>query len=184
MFSTLHIEVRRLQKTQEDILHVVAHVTGLGQRGGIGNGEGDIQGAGQRLGKEGLAAAGGADHQNIALLQLHIVAAAEIDALIVVVHRHGEGDLGLLLSDDILIQHLFDLTGRGKLIDRLHRSRRCIALLQDGDTQLHALITDAHAGALHHTVDHMLLLAAERAAQRFRCFGVIRHSLPHFNACR
>ena len=53
---------------------------------------------GQRLGEEGLAGAGGADEQDIALGQLDIILAGLVlvaQALVVVVHGHGQGTLGL-----------------------------------------------------------------------------------------
>ena len=40
VLSALHVEVRRLKKAEEDVLHVVAHVARLGEGGGVGNGEG------------------------------------------------------------------------------------------------------------------------------------------------
>ena len=49
-------------------------------------------------------------------MQLHILAAAVKDALIVVVHGHGEGDFRRLLSDDIFVQHRLDLPGSGQMV--------------------------------------------------------------------
>ena len=57
----------------------------------------------------------GPDQQDVALLQLHILAAAEEDALIVVVDGHRERHLGLVLTDDILIQDGTDVLGRGDI---------------------------------------------------------------------
>mgnify|MGYP000588664035 CR=1 FL=1 len=84
----LHVVVGGLHQTKQDVLHVVAHIARLGQSGGVGNGEGHLQDSGQGLGKQGLAAAGGAHEQDVALLELHILRASKIDALVVVVHRH------------------------------------------------------------------------------------------------
>ena len=69
----LHVEIRGLEQLEQDVLHVLAHIAGLGQRGGVGDGEGHAQHLGQRLREEGLAGAGGADEQDVALLQLHVV---------------------------------------------------------------------------------------------------------------
>ena len=55
----LHVVVGGLDQTQQDVLHVVAHIARLGQSGGVGDGEGHLQDPGQGLGKQGLAAAGG-----------------------------------------------------------------------------------------------------------------------------
>ena len=43
----LDIEVGSLDEMQEDVLDVLANVAGLGEGGGIGNGEGDIEVAGE-----------------------------------------------------------------------------------------------------------------------------------------
>ena len=71
--GAFHIKIRRLQKAEKDVLHILADIARLGERGGVGNGERHIQHARERLRKERFAAAGGADEQNIGLLQLHIV---------------------------------------------------------------------------------------------------------------
>ena len=85
----LDVKIRRLQQAEQDVLDVLADVAGLGQRRGVGDGERHVQDLGQRLGEEGLAGAGGADEQDVALLQLHIGVVLEVDALIVVVDRDG-----------------------------------------------------------------------------------------------
>ena len=54
----LDVVVGRLDQLQEDVLDVLAHVPGLGQRGGVGDGERHVEHAGQRLGQQRLAAAG------------------------------------------------------------------------------------------------------------------------------
>ena len=90
-FCLLNVIVGGLNQPQEDVLHVVAHVAGLGQGGGVGDGKGHLQDLGQGLGQQGLAGAGGAQEQDVALLELHILVAAEENPLIVVVNRHGQG---------------------------------------------------------------------------------------------
>jgi hypothetical protein len=63
----------------------------------------------------GLAAAGRADHQDVGLGQLDGLAVAVpgdrlgLDALVVVVDRHGKRLLGLVLAHDVLIQEGPDL---------------------------------------------------------------------------
>ena len=56
VLSQLHVKIRRLQQAQQDILHVVADIAGLGEGRRVGDGERHLQDAGERLGKEGLAA--------------------------------------------------------------------------------------------------------------------------------
>ena len=164
----LHVEIRRLQKPQQDILHVVAHITGLGEGGGVRDGEGHLQHPRQCLGKQRLAGAGGPDHQDVALLQLHVLVAAEVNSLVMVVYGHGQRHFCGLLSDHILIQHLVYLTGRGQVVHVLDAvlRRSGVPVIQNGHAQLHALVADPHTGTLDHAVYLTLRLAAERAAQR------------------
>jgi len=104
-----------LDEVEEDVLHILADVARLRQGRGVGDGEGDIQDSGQGLGQEGLPAARGADEQDVALLELHVVGpGAGADPLVVVVDRHGEDLLGPILSDDVLIQLPVDLLGGGR----------------------------------------------------------------------
>ena len=64
-----------LDQPQQDVLDVLADVAGLGQRGGVGDREGHVEQLGQRLRQQRLAAAGRADQQDVALLQLDVVVA-------------------------------------------------------------------------------------------------------------
>ena len=66
----LDVEVGGLDQLEQDVLDVLADVAGLGQRRGVGDGERHVEQAGQRLGEVGLAAAGGAEQQDVRLRQL------------------------------------------------------------------------------------------------------------------
>ena len=111
---TLDVVIRCLDQAQQDVLHILADIARLGQRGSIGDGERDIQRTRQRLRQRGLAHAGRAEQQHVALAQLRIQSFAVIDALIMVVHRNGQRDLRLVLSDDVLVQLLLDLARGGQ----------------------------------------------------------------------
>ena len=122
----LHVKIRSLQEAKQNVLHIVAHIAGLGQRGSVCDCKGHVENLGQSLCKEGLAAARGADEQNIALLQIHIGIVRERNALIVIVDRNGQGDLGLFLTNDIVVheglhfhggRQLFQLGGTAARID-------------------------------------------------------------------
>jgi hypothetical protein len=91
--STLYS--RRLQQLEDDVLDILAHIAGLGQRGGVGHGEGHIEDARQRLRQQRLAAARGADQQDVGLRQLDVGFAGVVEALVVVVHRDREHALGM-----------------------------------------------------------------------------------------
>ena len=142
-FRLFHVVIRRLEEPEKDVLHVVSHVARLRQGGGVRDGKGHLQELRQGLGKQGLAGTGGAQEQDIALLQLHVLVLAPVkDALIVVVDRNGKGDLGPLLSDDILIQKALDLPGGGQA---------AVLPQQPGllgtDGEGHIILHDPHAGA-------------------------------------
>ena len=70
----LDVVVGGLDQLEEDVLDVLADVAGLGEGGGVGDGEGHVEHAGQRLGQQRLAAAGGAEQQDVGLGQLDVVA--------------------------------------------------------------------------------------------------------------
>ena len=56
-----HLEIGRCDELEQDVLHVLAHVARLGERGGVRDGEGHLQRARQRLRQQRLARARGAD---------------------------------------------------------------------------------------------------------------------------
>ena len=176
--SQLNVVVGGLHQAQQDVLHVVAHVTGFGQRGGVGDGEGDLQDTRQGLGDEGLAAAGGAKEQDIALLQFHIVSAAEEDALIVVVDSHGEGHFCLVLADDVLVQDGTDVLGGGDLLLHFRRSVAIIGLLGLGNdtvAQGDTLVTNVASGSCDDAL-HLFLHFSAKGAADCSAFFILCHS--------
>ena len=64
---------------EDQVLDVLADVAGLGQGGGVADGERDVQPAGQGLGQGGLAAAGRADQEDIALGDLDVLELGVVD---------------------------------------------------------------------------------------------------------
>src|SRR2546427_855 len=107
-----------------------------------------------------------AHQQDIALVQLdfRLTPGVRVDALVVVVDRDGEGLLGALLPDHVLVQHVLDLGGRGDLGDRLS-DLPLLVLGQDLVAQRDAFITDVDPRAGDEFPDRVLGLAAERAAE-------------------
>ena len=128
-----HVAVRGLQQPLQHGLHVVAHVTGLGQRGRVGDDERHVHHAGQRLRQVGLAHAGRPHQQDVRFGHLHIrqrvggaprphrgavlagpqlvggLAQLHIDALVMVVDGHGQRPLRVLLADHVPVQVRVDL---------------------------------------------------------------------------
>src|SRR5205085_4726950 len=171
----LHVVVGRVEQVLDDVLHVLAHVAGLGQAGRVGDGEGDVEEAGERLRQQRLAGTGGADQQDVRLLELDVAVAlgpgrlhagpgarglARVDALVVVVDGDGEDLLGALLADDVVIEEGLDLDRGGKGDGRAVLLP--LGLLGDDVVaELDALVTDVDRGAGDELPDFPLPLAAE-----------------------
>ena len=105
-----HVVVGGLQQLDEDVLHVFAYVTRLGEHGGIGDGERHVEHLGDGAGQQGLACARLAYEDDVRLLDLHLVGFHFLaDAFVVVVNGHGQGAFGFLLTDDALVQFLLEV---------------------------------------------------------------------------
>ena len=68
----LDVEVGGLDQLEQDVLDVLADVTGLGQRGRVGDRERDVEDARERLRQQRLPAAGRAEQEDVRLLQLDV----------------------------------------------------------------------------------------------------------------
>ena len=127
----LNIAIGGVDELEQDVLHVLANVAGLGERGGIGNGKRHLENARERLGKQGLTGTGGAEQQDVGLGELHLVhvivklgaharclvkgghrGTALDHATVVVVHGNRHGALGVLLAHDIGRKLVIDLVRR------------------------------------------------------------------------
>src|ERR1019366_475977 len=98
--SARDIEIGGLDQAEEDVLHVLADVAGLGEAGRVGDAEGHVEDAREGLREKRLAATGGTDEQNVRLLQLDVTVGLGVrNPLVVVEHRHGEHLFGVLLTD-------------------------------------------------------------------------------------
>ncbi len=88
----LHVVVGRLDELEEDVLDVLTHVAGFGERSRVGDRERHVEHASERLREERLAAAGRADEQDVRLRQLDVVVVgrAELHPLVVVVDGDRE----------------------------------------------------------------------------------------------
>ncbi len=170
------VAVRRPDQAQQDVFHVLAHVAGLGDGRGVGNAERHIQHPRQRPGQQRLAAARRTDHQDVALVDLHPVVVpipvqARLDALVVVVDRHGQDLLDPLLADHELVQPGLDLLGpgHGQAARRRGTGRAPapggVRMLQHRGADVHALVADAQTvGSRNQRLDRRARPAAERAA--------------------
>src|SRR5262249_29630974 len=177
-FGALDVVVGRLQQSQDDVFHVLPDVPGLSQGWGVGDGERHPEHLGERLREQCLARAGGADHEDVRLLQLDVArsAAARLDPLVVVVHRHRQDLLGALLADHVLVEDGLDL-GRLRQAPELARLLLFPLLRDDVVAQLDAFVADVNGGAGDELADVVLALATERAPQGSVAFAGAGHRL-------
>ena len=132
----LDIAIGGVDELEQDVLHVLAHIAGLGERGGIGDGKRHLEDARERLGQQGLTGTGGTEQQDVGLGELYLVhivielrahvvikgrhrSAALDHAAIVVVHGNRHGALGVLLAHDISRKLVIDLVRRRHVRDDL-----------------------------------------------------------------
>src|SRR4029453_14102154 len=162
----VHVVVGGLKESENDVLHVLPDITGLGEGGRVGDGEGHVEHLGQGLREKGLAGPGRTDEKDIGLLELDVARfATRLDALVVVVDGHGEDLLGPVLPDHVLVEHGLDLGGLGEAANLL--TLLLLPLLRDDVVaELDAFVADVHGGARDELADVVLALAAERALQR------------------
>ena len=136
--SALNVTIGSIDELKQDVLHVLAHIAGLGERGGIGDGKRHLEDARERLGQQGLTGTGGTEQQNIGLGELHLVyvivklgaharglvkgghrGTALDHATVVVVHGNRHGALSIFLAHNIGRKLVIDLVRRRHVRDDL-----------------------------------------------------------------
>ena len=137
------VEIAGLEQSDEDVLDVFADVAGFGQRGRVGDRERHVEDARQCLGEQRLADAGGADQQDVGLVELDLVIAqgSGVDALVVIVDGDRQRLLGALLADHVLVQDVLDLLRGRDLRDRFGNFAFFV-LCQDLVAERDALVAD------------------------------------------
>ena len=125
----LNVAIGGVDELEQDVLHVLANVTGLSKRGGIGDGKRHLEDARKRLGEQGLAGTSGTEQQDVGLGELHLIhiivelrvqavvkgrkrSATLNHAAVVVVHGNRHGALGVLLAHNIGRKLVIDLVRR------------------------------------------------------------------------
>ena len=167
----LDVVVALLKELLDDVLDVLADVAGFGQRRRVGDGERHVEQTRERLGQQSLAAARGADQQDVALRNLDIVLAATggaatgLQTLVVVVHSHRQSLLRALLADDVFVEDLLDLGGLGKFVARAFGAIFEL-FTNDVVTELDAFVADKNRWTGNQLTNFVLTLAAERAVQQ------------------
>ena len=135
-----------MEQLEQQVLDVLADVAGFGERGGVADGERHVEAAGQRAGEQRLAAAGGADEQDVRLINFDVrVILGGDEPLVMAVHGDRKHALGRLLADDVLVELRHDLARRGNAREELLARAAALALLvEDRLAKLDALAADVN----------------------------------------
>src|SRR5678815_2609420 len=117
----------------------------------------------------------GSDEQDVRLVELDIVVTSGrgVDALVVIVDRHRQRLLRVLLPDHVLVEDGLDLLRRGDLGDRLGNLALFVLsenLVAEGD----ALVANVDRRTGDELPDRVFRFAAERAAEVF----IVGHGGP------
>ncbi len=102
---------------------------------------------------------------------------ASLNALVVVVDRHGQDLLGVDLADHELIEKGRDLTRRRQFIEN---ELRAVTELVGDDviTEVDTFVADVHAGSRDEFLDLLLTLRAETALNEVVTFTEFSHGHP------
>ena len=178
LLGLLDIAVGLLDEAQEDVLHILAHVAGLGQGGRIHDRERHIEEASQASRQVSLTRARGAEQEDVGLGAQHVLSVAGLaraHALVVVVHGHRQGALGAVLTDHPRVQEFVDFARLRQRCRRRGRLLRTQLLFDDLVAQLNALVADIRAGATDELTHLLLALPTERALEQFRAISQTSH---------
>ena len=176
-----HVVIGGHDQLEQQVLHVFTHVPRFSERGRIADGQGHVENAGEGLRHQRLSAAGGADHQDVGFLDLHIFftlrlfAAGESvemnETTVMQMDRHREGAFRLLLTDDVALQFVVELAWTGHFIEGARRGfGDCLTTLlwirmDDHMTEIDAVGADEKARRAGNQARSLMgLLAAETAA--------------------
>ena len=170
LLALLHVAIGRLQQLQDDVLDVLAHVAGFGQGGGVHDGERHVQDLGQRLRHQGLAGAGGADQQDIGLLQLHVgvAHAVHVNRACSGCRRPPPASSWWLPARSRTDPETPSLPRLGDLVGS-SGGRLDLVVLQNRVADRDALVADVRAGVVarrgNQLADYVLALMAKRTPQ-------------------
>ena len=115
------IIVGDLEEASEKALNILTYVTSLCQYRSINDSERYVKEASNGLCQKCLTRPCGAEHEDVALLDLYAIRLGTwlSEALVVVVYGDREIALGLILADDIAVKELFYLTWFGEILELL-----------------------------------------------------------------
>ena len=177
-----HIIVGHLQQTREDTLHVLAHIASLSKYSGIDNGKRHIEQLGDSTCQQSLSCTRRAHHDDITLLNLHtVLVSGLLQTFIVIVNSHRKETLGLVLTNNILVQIVLDLHGFGHRHRLFTRTAVAASLRSIREILLHntiGLLRTVLADIAIHTRDEQSALhfrpSAEATCLLYHYFFLVR----------
>ena len=156
-----------MKQADENVLHVLTHVSGLGERGGVRDRERHVKHPRQRLREQGLPDTGRTDEQDVGFVDLDVVEhAVVIHALVMVIDRYRERLLRLFLPNHVLIKEGLDFLWCRAGND-LFLGFALFFFCEDLVAERDALIADVDVGSRDELLDALFGLPAEAAAQVF-----------------
>ena len=159
------IVICRLDQLQQDILHILTHISGLCQGCSVCDGKRHVQHLCKGLSQVGLAGTGGAQQQDIALLYIHIQVLPGGDTFIVIIYGYRQDFLGCILSNDIIVQERLDLLWFEQVNAVQIRSALLVLIkffLQNLRTKINTFITNVNIVGPGDQLFHLILaLSAE-----------------------
>ena len=171
-FGLFHIVVSHLQQTRKNALNVLSYIPSLRQHGRIHDGERYLQQFGNAAGQQRLAGTGASHHDDVRLFDFHIITPLWLhQPLVMIVDSYREIALGILLTDDILVDEFLDIRRFGKIFQLQLRS---ILRLFHGFCNYiiclnRTFVTDKAIHSCQHK-GHLILRSATKAATSFSLF--------------
>ena len=189
-----HIIVCRLDQTEKNVLDVLTDIPRFRQGRRVRDGERHAEGARQRLREIGFPDAGGAEEQDVRLLQFDVVLCGLFrgrlcriplietlarlfalfflveaeDALVVVIDGDRENALCRVLPDDVFIEHGFDFLRFRERVRRQRFRRFALRLRVRPIEQIlagvYAVIADINAGGGGDQAEYLMLRPAAEGA--------------------
>ena len=185
-FGAFDVEISGLDEFEENVLHVLTDIPGFRESCGVRHGEWHIEPARQGLGKIRLATSSRSQQQDVRLAQFDVVVLGTsgvghlgggVDALVVVVHRHGEGTFCSFLTNDVGVEEFAHFPWPRKILQGGRLGRLGKFLLDDLIAQVDALITDVHPGPGNEFLHEFLTLATEGALEQITALSQTRHAV-------
>ena len=161
----LDVVICGLQQLEDDVLDILADIARLSQSRCICHRERNVQDARKRLSQQSFTAPRGAEQHNVRFRQFDVLRFCRvIEALIVVVNRHGEHALCGALTNHIIIENVANLLGRWNTVTGLNQ-RGFVLLADDVHAQFDTFVTDEDGRPCDQLAYFVLALAAKRAVE-------------------